>query len=65
MGFNDTAVLVLMVLCGGALAAAFAITGGLIFSLAADAGRGLTHKALPVRWGERWRRYEYRKITGR
>ena len=64
MGFNDTAVLLLMMVCGAMLAAAFAVTGWLIFSLVADVGRGLTRKSIPVCSGGRWGRYEHRKVTG-
>ena len=65
MELNETALPVLVMLCGVVLLPALAITGGLIFSLAADAGRGMTHSIVRVHSGRRWRRYEDRKITGK
>ena len=61
MGFNETAVLVLVVLCGAILTSAIGAAGALIFSLADDAGWG--SKQRTGRGSARRRRNEYRKIN--
>jgi hypothetical protein len=65
MEFNDTALPVFFMLCGIVLLPALAFTGCLVFSLAADAGRRMTHSVVRVRGSKKWRRYEHRKITGK
>ena len=64
MELSEKAILILAVLCGGVLAPALGAAVALMLGIAADARQGLAHKALPVRSGGRWRRYEHRKITG-
>lgn len=64
MEFNDTAILVLVIFCGVILIPALAMAGGLIFSLAADAGKGTTQSVVRIRGSRKWRRYEHRTITG-
>jgi hypothetical protein len=63
MVFNDTAILVLVVVCGVVLTPALVIAIGLTFGLATDVGRSMTHSVIRVRVSEKWRRYEHRKIT--
>ena len=64
MELNEMALPIFVMLCGVILIPAFAIMSSLIFSLAANTGRGKTHRLVPVRGGWRWKRYEHRKITG-
>jgi len=65
MEINDTVLPVFVMLCGVLLIPALAVTSGLIFSLAADAGRERNRPVTGARSGRRWRRYEDRKITGK
>lgn len=64
MELNDAALPVFVILCGVVLIPAVAVVSGLIFSLAADAGRGMTHATVRVHGSKIWRRYEHRKNTG-
>jgi hypothetical protein len=54
----------LVIFCAVALTPATAVAAGLSFSLAVDAGQGMTHPVVRVLGSKRWRRYEHRKITG-